>query len=85
MKELATETLDNHHAAVLISLKDVEAPKHITKEALLKKVNSLLSNDGESIIADVKLNKIIEKLRTELKCIEVSDHGVSLKSVVKYK
>nr|WP_298410482.1 DEAD/DEAH box helicase family protein [uncultured Halomonas sp.] len=84
-KELSTESLDNHHAAVLISLKDVQAPITISSDVLLDNVNSLLVNDGESTISDVKFQKIIDRLSNDLKCIEVGDDGISLKSIVKYE
>lgn len=84
-KNLITETFDNQYAAVLISLKDVEKPNSIPKKALLEKVNQLLAADGEATILEAKLDKILEKFRTDLKCIEVSDEDVSLISVVKYK
>jgi hypothetical protein len=84
-KSLMTETLDNQYAAVLISLRGVEQPDSISKDALLEKVNQLLEADGEPEISAVKLDKIIDRLSTELKCIDVTDGGISVKAVVKYK
>ena len=84
-KNLITETFDNQYAAVLISLKGIEKPNSIPKKAILEKVNQLLAADGEATILEAKLDKILEKFRTDLKCIEVSDEDVSLISVVKYK
>jgi type III restriction enzyme len=84
-KELATETFDNRHAAVLISLKGAEQPERMLKESLFEKVNQLLSADGEATITEVKLEKILQRLETELKCIDVTDQDVSLKSMVRYK
>jgi hypothetical protein len=55
------------------------------KESLFEKVNQLLSADGEATITEVKLEKILQRLETELKCIDVTDQDVSLKSMVRYK